>query len=175
MPTIINNNTWYYLPIVTSTSNLGAGFYNDTFKNAETLLNTSSIYTKDSREQVIYNTSNYIVIPNNNYGLVCGTRVLSTINGYFDINIVSSSGVNIDCYYTANTNSSLNTTYININIVPNINSLTRINMDAQKEYSIILVQQNTYINSSLFINTSGSIYPINSAFNGTILNNKFSY
>ena len=177
MVTTINNNTWYYLPIVTATPNLGPGQYNDTFKNAETLLNTSSIYSKDTREQVLYGTSNYIAIPNNNYGLVCATRVLPINNSTFDINIISSSGTNIDCYYTANTNNSLDTTYITIYGSANINSTTRINMAANTEYSIILTQQNTYINTSLFINTtcSGLNYPINSAFNGTILNNKFSY
>ena len=177
MSVTINNNTWYYLPRVTATPYLGPGHYNDTFKNAETLLNTSSIYSKDTREQVLYGSSNYISIPNNNYGLVCATRVLPIVNGIFDINIISSSDANIDCYYTTNYNNTINVTHVTINGSANINSTTRINMTANTEYSIILTQQNTYINTSLFINTtySGSNYPINSAFNGTILNNKFSY
>ena len=173
----INNNTWYYLSKETTIVNGGAGYENETFKNAETLLNTSSIYSKDSREQVLYNGTAYIPISINNYGFVCATRVLPIDGSGFNLTIISSSGVNIDCYYTANTNASLNTTRVTISGPANTPIITPINMSANTEYSIILTQQNTSINSSLFINTrySGSIYPINSAFNGTILNNKFSY
>ena len=174
----INNNSWYYLPIATATPNLGTGFYNTTFINAETLLNTSSIYSKNSLEQVLYGNSNYISIPNNNYGLVCGTRLVPTSNCVFNLNVISSSGSNINCYYTANNNSSLNTTQFTISGLPNTNINSKIPMNSNTSYSIILTQQNTYINTCLFINTtssSGRIYPINSAFNGTILNNKFSY
>lgn len=173
--TTVNNNTWYYLPVANATSNLGPGNYNTTFMNAETLLNTSSIYSKNSLEKILYGATNYISIPNNNYGIVCGTRILPKNNGTFTINIISSSGVNIDCYYTATTNSSLNTTHVTISGSANTNTSTNIAMTANTEYSIILTQQNTYINTSLFINTTfdGTIYPINSAFSGTILNNKF--
>ena len=169
-----NRNTWYYLPIVTAPPN--STYHNDIFKTAEALLNTSSIYSKNSREQVRYNSStDYIPIPNNNYGIVCGTRVLPKSLGTFNITIISSSFENIDCYYSETTNNSLNTTYGTISS----SSPLSIYMNENTEYTIILTQQNLFINSSLLINTSysttlnGSIYPINSAFNGTIINNKF--
>jgi len=174
MPTTINNNTWYYLPVANTSF---SGNNNAQFINAETVLNTSSIYSKNALEQIKYGISNYIAIPNNNYGLVCGTRVLAKTSGTFNLNVISSSGTNIDCYYTANTNSALDASHITISGSANTNINNTISMNANTEYSIILVQQNTYINTSLFINTtySGSNYPINSAFNGTIINNKFSY
>jgi len=176
MSNIINNNTWYYLPITTATSNLGPGYYNNTFMNAETLLNTSSIYSKNSYEQVLYGNSNYIPIPNNNYGIVCGTRVLPKVSGNFQLNIISSSGIDINCYYTETKNTSINTSYRVISGTQNTNINNVISMNANTEYSIILTQQNTNINSCLFINTSyyGKLLPINKAFNGTIINNKFS-
>ena len=175
MPMTINNNTWYFLPI--TTVDIGTGNDDSKFKTAETLLNTSSIYSKDKREQIVYGTSNYISIPNNNYGLVCGTRILPTTSGTFNLNIISSSGVNINCYYTETRNIAIDATHVTISGSANTNISTNISMNANTEYSIILTQQNTYINSTLFINTTynGAIYPINSAFSGTILNDKFSY
>ena len=69
----------------------------------------------------------------------------------------------------------INTSYSLITGSQNTNINSVISMSANTEYSIILTQQNTNINSCLFINTSYSnILPINKAFNGTIINNKFS-
>ena len=158
----VNNNTWYYLPLSNTTSN-------NSYTLAESVLNTSTIFSKGYSDQVSYGTSNYIAIPINDYGIICGTRVLPLTNGRYDVNIISSSGTLIDYYATSNTNTA---NYVNHVSIPGsyTNTTTSINMTSNNEYSILLVQQNNTNLSSMFINTTfnGTILPINNAFSGNI-------
>jgi hypothetical protein len=166
----INNNTWYYLPI--SRINQYSGDAYNSYITNENLLNTSTIFTKKYNNQVLYGNSNYIPILNNNYGIICGTRVLPLIDGTFNLNIISTSSYNIDCYIAANNDSDLNVTYDSLSCTVNTQFTKNINMNGNTEYTIFLCQQNSNINSILFINTSlynGSelgFLPINKAFTG---------
>jgi len=168
----INNNTWHYLPISKITQYQGDAY--NVYITNENLLNTSTIFTKNSDQQVLYGVSNFIPISNNNYGIICGTRVLPLVNGSFNLNIISTSSANIDCYTSSNVNSKQVVSYNSLTSVPNTQIKHNISMNANMEYTIFLCQQNSNINSTLFINTNLynstnlAFLPINNAFTGKL-------
>lgn len=162
-----NNNTWNFF--MTPSPPLTANSSNEMYINIENLLNTSSLYTRDYTNQVLYNTTNYIPIYNNSYGIICGTRILPSINGSLNINIIASSSSNIDLYISSNTNVALNTTRYTLTGAANSLLTQNIPMQLNTEYTILLTQFNSTINTSLFINTnysnSGKFFGINNPFN----------
>jgi len=168
--TTINNNTWYYLP--TLTAPVYGSSTRDTFIACESALNTTPIYTQNYNNQVLLNTNNYIPIPSTNYGIICGTRILPMVAGTLTINIISSSGNTIDCYYSTTHTNTLNPTRTTLTGSANSVVTQTISMDLNTAYTIFLTQQNNNINTNMFINASynGKYLPINSAFNGTVLN-----
>jgi hypothetical protein len=173
----INNNTWYYCSMTTApTYNNGSGHESDTYLANEVLLNTTSeLYTKNKSSEIQYGSSNYIPLPIYNYGFVCGTRILALANTVIRINIFNPSGSDINYYQTTNNNSAISVTHalLHVDYIPNSYISRVISMTKNTEYTIILTQQNSIHNSSLFVNTqtspnSGLTYiGINNAFSGT--------
>ena len=166
----INNNTWYYLPIASVVSYQGNNY--TSYISNEYLLNTkTSLNTANYNNQILYGNSNYIPIAINNYGVICGTRVLPLVNGTFNLNIITSSGNNIDYYESKMINDTINIYHTVLSGTANSVITRNISMDANTEYTILFTQQNSNINSSMFINTTfnnGTFLNINNAFTGVL-------
>jgi hypothetical protein len=166
----INNNTWYYLPVANVVSYQGNDY--NSYVSNEYILNTkSSLSTANYNNQVLYGNSNYSPIAINNYGVVCGTRVLPLVNGTFNFNIMSSSGNNIDYYESKIINDTITIYHTVLSGAANSVITRNISMNSNIQYTILLTQQNSNINSSMFINTifnNGNLLNINNAFTGTL-------
>ena len=166
----INNNTWFYLPIASVVPYQGND-YNSYISN-EYLLNTKTLLsTANYNNQVLYGNSYYSPIAINNNGVICGTRVLPLVNGELNLNIISSSGNNIDYYESKIINDTITIYHTVLSGTANSVITRNISMNSNTEYTILFTQQNSNISSSMFINTTfntGKILNINNAFTGTL-------
>lgn len=161
-----NCETWYYLHRATTPTNV---------YEAEDLLNTMPIYSTlgtfgNARtvRRVVGEGGPLQMVPiaTRNYVLIVATKIIVSTNGTYTLNVQSSSATDIYLHVRdSNTGSTATST---LSGASNELRTTNVVMTGGREYTIIMIQSNTSMNTTIHIHTvfSGIYYPRNKAYTG---------
>jgi len=157
-----NLETWYFIHRQTTPN---------TYYEADDLLKQHFVYRRSKKDAIAVTAGeasySMVPIPAANYVIIAATKLFANTEGTLTLTVLSTTGAPITVY-VFNVRTSVLDTPLELAGSGGDVRVQEVPLEAQTEYAIVLVQSNTTMDTSLFVNTSysGDRLPRHNAYPG---------